>query len=79
MGAPRPVANPFRDRLAEIRKQSGDSNPHSKSGGEASSEGSGDMSEGEDQQPRKGCLSRLFKGGTAAAVFIAAVIYVFLR
>lgn len=76
MGSPKPAGNPFRDRLAEIRKQSGDTGGAHSKDGDAHAESSGD-GDGEEHQPRKGCLTRLFKGGAAAALMITAIVYWF--
>lgn len=67
-------ANPFRDRLNEIRKQSGSDQSTSDSVA-ASSEVALDM----DGAPvRKGCLGRMIKGGAVAGV-LAAVGYCLVK
>jgi len=69
-------ANPFRERMVEIKKQSSDAAPHSNPGGDAA-QSSANSDGGEEQQPRKGCLAKMFKGGAAATLFAMAVAYWF--
>jgi hypothetical protein len=73
MGAPKP-ANPFRDRLAEIKRQSTDTaNAEPQMAPVEFTETSG------EQQPRKGRMGRIIKAGVAALVVIGVIVAVLIK
>ena len=69
------AANPFRNRLADIRSQS----PASDGSAQPASGDDSQASFAETPQPKKGCLGRVIKGGAAIAFLLASAAYYLLR